>query len=460
MFSIEKQNFKLFFIFSKTKAPTAPVNLTCTNVSENSIDLVWNRPIDVNGPFMTYQLWFNEQKLNINNNYTMNETFSFTLKSDLKPFTNYIITVLACNSECSPPCESLTITTKMGKPQKMLQPKIERTHGSVINVSWTKPIYSAENFTFYQMIVNSMGFRISGHLTSCIIDLSVCEEKLDVSIRAINSEIIQLTADDSENCLLFPDKLDKITNETLIGEWSPSMAYYCNVAAYTLIAVPLLALLMVIITIYTMIKMYKKYQNMKDIDIVWPEGFDPDVWHTPTQRNVHKYAENSKIHEYQTVMEEDDVMVVKRDASCDENVDLCNEVLHPFIVNPVTNEVSYSMPKVYSLSSGSKQKDVKSLRQIEDKGYMKMSEPKIISPKLSPIHEGYLDMNGNSPIRKPETDYQEIKTFLRNSIDCNDGYIGKRSTTFSEFVEKPQAFEKRTSFIETFNVTNYDDVLH
>lgn len=410
---------------------------------------MWNRPLDVNSPSITYELWLNGYKIYIQSEDSMNETFHYSLNSCLQPFTNYVITVRACSFECSSSINNLNIKTKMAKPSRMLQPMIEKVRGKDIKVSWIKPINITNNYTFYQISVGSENkyeiYFINGRQTSCIIEFDSCHEKLDVSMRAINSYNITLISHlmKSENCLSLKHNSKQKQNEVLelIGDWSPLTTVYCNTTAFAMLFIPCFSILIAVIVMLIIIKIYKYYQNMKDIEITLPKGLDPDLWISTSNNDIrgienkHIEMEKDQLESLNVIENNDDKddYSVKPDI-LEDNVISHDETLHPFIRNPFSNEFSYTMPKSYSQNI-----DLKTSYLTDEKGYMKMTLTRK-TPKLSPIHKGYLDMNGKSHVCETSTtDYQEIETFIRKSVECNDGYIGKNNSTLSELLRKSKS---------------------
>lgn len=237
--------------FQSQLAPTSPSNIREIDVGENSIVLSWDRPEEVNGEIMTYQLWVNGRKINIHSDDWMNETFTYYLRTNLKHYTNYSITVLACNSECSPPSESLNVRTKMGNPAKMLQPSIEKVDDSLL-VHWQSPDRAIQNKSYYQMKITTPGqvtiYKISGDVTSCAINLADCrDDKIEVSLRNINVDPklkLKMLWQQSHKCHTVIEKTDITLDSNFHrGLWSPSMAYYCNSPAWYIIDLLIIAVL-------------------------------------------------------------------------------------------------------------------------------------------------------------------------------------------------------------------------
>lgn len=463
-------------------APTAPNNLTSVGIDRTFIDLEWSRPLEVNGESMTYQLWFNENRININNNDTMNETFSFRL-NHLEPYKNYTITVVACTSDCSSPSESLTLETKMGIPGQMFQPKLEKVGGNKVAVRWEPPRKTGGNSEYFQLKLipakdHQFGaprvYRINGRLTSCTIERFTCDgDKIDFIMRSVNVERLTESVNDNlltenVNCLATPELIENDVGGHFYGEWSQPWIYHCQRRiSMTMVAAFFILAFGSLLSIYLFIRFYQRYKEMKDIHIVWPKGLDLDSLSPSSNKHPDLFEavrdlDLVKDHVLTDIEEEDEVEnkiflppykglnhVVDEHSKNNQRDSPKSETLMPFICNPKTNEILYQIPLM--ITAGKKKgksvptsplratgyADFSSDPQIDSTGYMKMNAPQ--SPRneiLSASVEGYLDMRGKPrtpPITQRSSDYtsNEVKKFLNDS-ENNNGYIGKRAFILSD----------------------------
>lgn len=419
----------------------------------------------------------------------MNETFNYSLRSSLQPFTNYTITVLACNSECSPPSESLNVRTKMGRPGKTLQPRIEKLNENLI-IQWESPEKTVKNFSYFEMRINFTdkveNYRIFGDMTSCIILLSECsDEKIDVKLRTINIDPDikwKFHWKDSDNCLSIVDKTDNENeNKKYIGLWSPPMIYYCNTKPWYSFDAWLIAIIVLSFLIaYLAFRWYKCYQDMKNVHVSWPKGFDPDLFMAVSSSIMDKHEIfkeeimrpdilNNSPHVMTLVDEgeydDSDTDEGKRDDMNEYHIvhNLFNETninsqkevpLQPFIVNPITNEMSFLVPKeLQHHSSQTFSNDT----HVDGEGYMKMVNPSPMFPKIDPFNEGYLDMSGKSSfhVNCENLVEEEIEEFIRDSQLNNDGYVGKRSSGFLDSLRKNKEMNNRKNVIKNVNANGY-----
>lgn len=465
------------FLFSS--APTAPRNLEATNIFQHSVYLKWNRPLEVNGEAMTYQLWYNDRKININDRNTMNETFAYKLQ-ELEAFSNYIITVVACTSYCSEPSESLTLRTAMGEPGQMFQPKLESLDGSKVSISWEEPKVAGGNLNYFQIKTilptekEAKIYRINGRARSCIIQGLKCESNnIDFSIRSVNVEYSSsmLMEDKVVDCFDFPEQIEEEVAGHFYGEWSQPVIFYCETQfSLAVMGSIFLVSLFLLFSIYLFIRLYHKYKEMKDIDIVLPKGLDPNSPDSsPSKKDklfdAVKDFDLIKDHVLTDIEEEEEEERKNFLSAADEEFMVVqekpresgkSEMFLPFICNPKTNEIFYTMPKMSTVNEkvkttstpASPKSDYVKLNPPADaqSDYVKMYAP-IESPVSSPV-EGYLDMTGKSPsttspstpkilVSPPmpkEPDYlvNEIKMFIKDSEMNNNGYIGKRASVLND----------------------------
>lgn len=443
--------------------------------------------MEVNGEAMTYQLWYNDQQININDNKTMNETFAFNLEN-LEPFTDYIITVVACTSFCSESSDSLTLRTKIGEPGAMFQPKLKYLDADKVNVSWEAPTDLGGNLDYFQLkLITTKGFenltvkvyRVNGRSRSCIIDSFRCEkDQIDFFIRSVNVEYPittthESTANRTVHCLAYHEPIEGEVPGLFYGEWSQSIPFYCqtSISASMIIGSGLM-LFISILSVFMLHKFYRKYQMMKDIHIVWPKGLDPNSPQSSPSKTFDAVRDLDLLKDVglTDIEEEDEITELEKfipSAMADKVVTTLesvneshrestkSEIFLPFICNPKTNEIFYQLPKMNKSKEKGKSAPTSPLRATGyceftsdpnidlSTGYMKMYAPeRPRTESMSTSVEGYLDMSGKpavSPIAKPrQNNYMmnEIKMFLQDSELNHNGYIGKRASIITDPIKK------------------------
>lgn len=441
-------------------APSAPQKLRAIDIQSNSIDLQWNKPTEINGPSLTYQLWYNERMIHIDNNDTMNATFHYRL-SDLKSFTNYTITVVACTRNCSSSSGSVIQRTRVGNPGQINSFMVAPRENGSIELIWDKPKNFGGYYEYYLLNVSksvsydtkSVLYTISSNRNSCIIQKLDCDKSfLEFHMRGVNVDYVKSAMhysafDDSEYCLA--NKIDDNEEGQFYGAPSSPWSHPCeNTSGILLLMIEspvvLLITVFLMILIFTSgIKLYKAYlklQDMKDIKILWPDGLNPNATSKDesiyslvdfdllkTCKNLEKIKEESfkelEIYENGSNLKENNAEIQEK---------LCNEsnkeLLAPLFSKSQTLDViSDGLKenfKFLSVPSTPSKHDP----NIDSKtGYIKMHQPQK-SPNVSV--GGYLDMSGKSSNPYINQSHllnsKDIKSFIQDS-QMNNGYIQRNS---------------------------------
>lgn len=432
--------------------------MTAVDIKETSVDLMWRRPSEINGPSLTYQLWCNEKSFHIDNNETMNEFFYYTL-TNLEPFTRYSIRVIAQTRNNSDPSERLVIKTKVGLPGRISLPSLHDMKNGSLKLEWIPPINLGGHLDFYQLNVsinrdnnifqNYSLYQISGKRTSCLVNFGEGDNhEVFFYIRAvnINSEKLKTSkfiASESIYCLNSRQTNIEADDFYYYGEWSPPivhLSFYTDLinsissSSLALVVTFCFALSMLSLFSYCTLKFYEKVQKMKDIKAIYPEGLNPNEM---TLLNLQEGREKCikdvdllNSHVLTDIVKEDvNHEIIEKD--CDHKKD--NITSEPLIKTCQSSEEVFCSffliinNKPISLPSPLQNPLLWPSNSI-DNNYTKMHKPKISNKndKTSPT-EGYLDMSGKSPIHSsPLYTSNEIKNFLENSRE-NNGYIDRKS---------------------------------
>lgn len=464
-------------ITSLLTAPTAPRNLKAIKIDRYSIDLTWNRPREVNGESMTYQLWYNEQKININDNNTMNETFAFKLVQ-LESFSNYTITIVACTSGCSESSDSLTLRTAMSEPSAMDRPTLKKIDDrKKIVISWKPPQLLGGNLDYYQLklvmssaqeIATEKVYRLSGQVKSCIIEEFKCEdETVNFFIRSVNVEQVDFVENfinQTVNCFEINEPIHKGADKELYGLWSQPLTFYCLKGhSMALLGLIITVTIFLVFVVYMFVRLYQKYKKMKDIHSILPKELRRSMAISSPSKDFltgTKDLDLIKDHVLADIEEEDEgterekfvpeskpeVVVISQQSNNQMRESVKSEIFLPFICNPKTNEIFYEMPKKSIDVEKAKSAPTTPQRSANaytefckdpsvdlSTGYMKMNTPPRVVAQMTKSVEGYLDMTGkSSPTEKSDpkkSDYlmHEIKSFIQDA-ESNNGYIGKRAS--------------------------------
>lgn len=382
----------------------------------------------------------------------MNETFDYELDG-LEAFTNYTVTVVACTSFCSDLNENLKVTTAIGEPGIMFQPRMESLEDNSVLISWDAPKVAGGNLEFFQFRASKRDgeekiFRINGKARSCVIKSLNCDsEKIDFSIRSVNvkpttAETMETTVKD---CFEFREPIEGEVSGHFYGEWSEPVVFYCQFRLASMMASVFVLLIFLFTFTYLFVRMYQKYQDMKDIHIVWPKGLDPE---SPVKKDISEAVKDLdliKNHVLADIEEEEE-----NEKFLEKRESVKSELFLPFICNPKTNEVFYTMSKIPTERVNLTPKGNRTALTASPTDYMKMYAP-AGSPPVSPV-AGYLDMSGArspaTPKKSPSSDYHDndVKMFIKDQEMHNNGYIGKRASIICE-TKKPTVVVNANGYV-------------
>lgn len=399
---------------------------------------MWRRPIEINAPSLTYQLWLNGKPIRIDNKATMNESFYYTLRN-LESFTAYEIRVIAQTRNSSKPSERLMIKTKVGMPSQINQPKLEDMKNGKFKLRWLPPIHLGGNLDFYQLMVTNPDkshtfYRISGHKNSCVIDLGdKSNQEIFFYIRGVNvDENKKFSILDSDLCFNFKDKNSNVGY--FYGEWSvpiEHLPFYTgllhSIYSSSLAISITICLLVSLLTIfsYMIVKLYHKIQRISDIEVKYPPGLDPNE---PPKFDVHENPfieirdlDLVKNHTLTEIVDE-----ISGESDIENNREETEMISHPHNNIVMATPIKKSRTPASSIRNETS-KDVGMLNS----GYTKMFKPRVSHKNENndnnQIVSGYLDMSGRSPTKSTSNfNSFEVKNLIENTRQ-NNGYIDRRS---------------------------------
>lgn len=123
---------------TKMGKPTEPLNLR-GKTNSTTISITWERPKHPNGILLHYIVWFNERHKKIQH-CVENDFCSTALDEDLISFTNYSVSVQACNQYfCSNRSNIFYALVDIKAPGIMESPVIEILNTTTVRVRWTSP---------------------------------------------------------------------------------------------------------------------------------------------------------------------------------------------------------------------------------------------------------------------------------------------------------------------------------
>ncbi|KAG5679709.1 hypothetical protein PVAND_009259 [Polypedilum vanderplanki] len=465
-------------------SPSAPRNLQAIDVTANSITLLWQRPLEVNGPSLTYQLWCNEKRFIIDNNQTMNVSYRHTIEN-LKAFAHYTVTVVACTRNCSDSSGSLNLKTKMGKPGRISQFQLELFDNRTILFNWEPPNYLGGHLNYYLLKMwtdneNYRFYKINGQQTDCIIKAFTCDNSnVNFAIKAVNineSAVFKdLFLNYSTECQLISSNYDN-QNGHLHGEYSDPETIMCGfgyknliamaIASPTEVAITTLFLLSILgFLIYVLFRIYNRIQEMKDIHIVWPAGMESDSYDKPENSIISRNNSDGDLMKLDIVMSHSlnnnnnnnsftyNLSDIKEESYRDleiyeeafKNNEMEQKSCHkikdfvrvPFIPKSKTcekfsNASLDDYKRSHSVPTSPYKEISKDHNTDQSAGYMKMYSPVRSNNSINKIvAAGYCDMSGKSSLTNINHS-NEIKSFIRDS-QLNNGYIQRKSIISKPF---------------------------
>ncbi|KAI5651705.1 fibronectin type III domain-containing protein [Phthorimaea operculella] len=256
--------------------PTKPRNVTITDVQHDSLVITWDLPAHLNGhsKSIRYTIHYNDKNRTIK--YEENKIpMSITL-SGLTAFTNYTITLEACNEGinlCSGKTSPMVVRTRIGAPSRMISPSYNNN-----KLSWIPPDHGGGTLDGYQIrIVKDAQDEILLNTSTLSHDVPSCEggvQNVTYQVRAYNMDVDVHHGvwTDSQNVTL-PTRPDTDTDETTFyGDWSKESTVLCKSRDNLFLLFIIMGVLIVVGVGCGIIKAYKKVRKMEDIKPEFPKG--------------------------------------------------------------------------------------------------------------------------------------------------------------------------------------------
>ncbi|KAK7583987.1 hypothetical protein V9T40_004950 [Parthenolecanium corni] len=119
--------------------PPTPITMSKVLISKNKMKLQWNWPFERRHFIVQY----NNNSVEVNDNWV--------LLTNLLPYTNYSIVVLACTDSCVNVFGPEVYRTKMGSPGLVENFDLSQANASHVLLSWDAPLVPAGPNQFYQV---------------------------------------------------------------------------------------------------------------------------------------------------------------------------------------------------------------------------------------------------------------------------------------------------------------------
>lgn len=297
------------YVTTLADKPSEPVNVRIYNITYNSLDISWDPPLTKNGNVVRYLIYnYSNETLYIDTvqNLTDISQRSATL-TRLHGFTNYSLSVVACNSAdmslCSKRTDEILVRTCIGPPSKVRNASSDSASDVI---KWKQPEYSAGILDLYQVkrIRDNQKEEIY-NTTELSMNFIFCEGVKDFDkfhVRAVNLDnhpTHGAYAETSNVELPYDNNKNQIT-QVHFGEWSDQVLVRCkNNSAFYMVLISIVLIILVIGMAIGSVKLYKKYRKMEDIKPVLPTGLGL------SEKDFPKYSYNWKSNETGKVTDED-----------------------------------------------------------------------------------------------------------------------------------------------------------
>eukprot|EP00062_Callorhinchus_milii_P018719 gi/632972566/ref/XP_007902721.1/ PREDICTED: usherin [Callorhinchus milii] len=207
--------------------PVRGSNLTAEAVNHTTVEAEWSRPTleDLQGDVECYIL-------HINSTTFSNSTFfpadvNYTLLGNLRPNTEYQLSIEVFNSAHSVRSETVHVTTSDGEPEGMLPPEVIVINSTAVRVIWTSPSNPNGLVTEYSIYVNNKRHQTAMNLPGSFIltDLSpftVYEIQVEVCTVyvCVKSNITQITTVEDEPGDIAAPHIHVISSRSLRIDWT------------------------------------------------------------------------------------------------------------------------------------------------------------------------------------------------------------------------------------------------
>lgn len=266
-------------------APTKPMNVKITNVNITTLDISWDPPKNLNGHIskIKYVIYnYGEKMREIK--YEDNKEGKHSVRSrrhmvldGLYPFTNYSLTLRACNEGIdawSEPTDFLFVRTKIGPPSQL---KIPQYEDNVL--SWEPPQIPGGTVDLYQIkIVKDASYTTLLNSSDTYYKVTSCEggiQNVTYQVRAVNYDEAQYhgaLTDSSKVILDEEEEGSDVKTLAHFGDWSEETKILCRGTNNLFLLFIIIGVLAVVGMGCAVIKTYKKIKKMGDIKPEFPKG--------------------------------------------------------------------------------------------------------------------------------------------------------------------------------------------
>ncbi|XP_013789401.1 uncharacterized protein LOC106473261 [Limulus polyphemus] len=262
---------------TKMGKPTEPLNLR-GKTNSTAISITWERPQYPNGILHHYIVWFNERLKKVQ--HCMESQFCSTvLDEDIKSFTNYSVSVQACNKYfCSNRSNIFYALVDIKAPGIMEGPVIEILNTTTVRVRWTSPEEPNGPVDLYLLHVGWANMQNTTNSGEVVYNLTTVSGSHTLTYfwpdcaESDKSKMFsfQIQAANIKNQSLLVGPLSNRTETRLCGPEGPEAALVIGVVVGSCLGLILLVLVLAALVRW----MKNKVDWMNDIKVQLPSGLD------------------------------------------------------------------------------------------------------------------------------------------------------------------------------------------
>lgn len=273
-------------------APTPPLNVRISEITNNSMLVTWKPPLKMNGRLKNYVIKYNDVKTE-NNGHTEMRLMNLT------SYTNYTVTVQACTVRCSNLSNRIVVRTAFGSPGLITITPNKTSQQNILR--WKPPKNPGGFLDTYQIEILKQfnnGNELPENFNTTALEYQlpkpICDENgveaVIFRVRGINYDtskdhgIAAFVGADSVNLESDPNGPFNIT---YFGPWSEGDYTNCmtssNVLLFWIFGIPILIVLLFMLTLATR-KVWYRLKAMRDVEISLPAGLD-----TTSDKETTKY---------------------------------------------------------------------------------------------------------------------------------------------------------------------------
>uniref|UniRef100_A0A6P7GSX4 Cytokine receptor n=1 Tax=Diabrotica virgifera virgifera TaxID=50390 RepID=A0A6P7GSX4_DIAVI len=243
-------------------APSVPLNVTPSNVTNSSITVTWSPPDKLNGPLNAYYIHYNKGVQKVD---AINKTHNKEILTGLESYTKYVIYMRACTgSICSENSKNETVVTKMGVPAKIPRPYSNGNDENIIR--WDRPDPPRGDINYYQLSITRDGFKM--------------EEGNIKNITNAQNYTIENCREAGLHTFFFAVRaVNIIDGEHVMAPWSDTSKIYCYRSSWYIFIYVFLGICGMVLIGYGLKRLYMCWNIARHVEIKLPPGLAPAVEH-------------------------------------------------------------------------------------------------------------------------------------------------------------------------------------